>query len=774
MASSSSNDQKFEELTRRNKLLESLLEVVSEIVLILDLHGVVEFLNEQGHQLLGYGSGELIGKDWFETCLPVAERKEIKMLFQSLIEGVDETREGHTSKLQKRDGGLISVLWHNSLLRGDDGNVRGLLATGRDISRRVQLMEQLRKTETVITNTRSSVVITDTEGVIEFVNPAAALSSGYSRKELIGSHTRILNSGKQSQQFYKELWATLKAQKVWRGNFQNKRKDGSLYWESAIITPVIDEEGQTSNYLAIKDDISQTIQQQQQLELLSETLKSSKFAVIFSDAKNCVTAVNPAFTTITGYGESAVVGCQLKDKLCGPETDPETLNLIHQAVSAAARFEGDIQYYDVKGDRYWVHLQMEPLRLSQSGEISHYVEIQTLVTERMEAQQALLERGQELEAANQAKSVFLSVMSHELRTPLNPIIGMSEHMLLDCKDAEDRETLQIIRNSGAHLLELINDILDVGRIESGNVTVDLEELPLQPLLLLCIELVKDSAKGRDVELRTNLDQCSLVSVRADAKRLKQVILNLLSNALKFTEDGYVKVYCEQVEDSVCIHIEDTGIGMSPEQIPLIFNAFTQLDSSISRRFEGTGLGLSIVKQLIDLLGGEIKVKSELGVGSRFTVVLPVHRQLSGGEMPQLLATPVAEVLGDPQLCAVEGVEILVVEDNISNAYLLEQLLTRWGYSYHIAENGESALLKLREQSYQLVLLDLQLPDISGFEVCKQIRAMPKTADLCVIAQTAQAAVGTAEDCLSDGFDDYISKPLDLKKLKALLQAQLGH
>ncbi|MGB0743035.1 MAG: PAS domain-containing hybrid sensor histidine kinase/response regulator [Opitutales bacterium] len=771
MEASDHSDGEFAELTRTVERLKAQLDMVSDLLLTLNKEGVVEALNDQGHRLLGYNEGELVGKDWIETCVPDKSREEVRKLFEDLIAGNDETREGHVTQLKRRDGSHAYVSWRNALIRDDSGEAIGMFATGRDISKRTYLNTALRKTESVVRNMASSVVITDVEGIIEYANPAACRITGYEMGELIGRHTRMFGSGKQSKAFYREMWSSIKDQNVWRGMMQNKRKDGSLYWESAVIYPVIDDNGKTINYLAIKDDISDQMEKELELELLSETLKNSEFAVVFSDAKRQVESVNPAFTTLTGYAPQDLVGRRISDVLSGAETDAEALKTMEQVEQSGNGYAGDLLCYNANKEAYWAHVQIAPIRLGQSKEITHFVEFHSLVTDRVMAQKGLELRGLELEAANNAKNEFLSVMSHELRTPLNPIIGMSELMLMNCEDEEQRQSLNIIMNAGNHLLSLITDILDFGKIESGNMTFKMEVLRLEPLLANCVNLTATQIQTNRVEFQTCFDNCDEVSVLSDSLRLKQVVLNLLTNAFKFTDSGTVKLYCEQMDDNICIHVEDTGIGIPEDKISSIFDAFYQLDSSHTRKYEGTGLGLSISKKIIDRLGGEIRVKSMPGAGSRFTVILPMHHE-ARPIADESLSIPNVEFAAESfevgQHCSLESKEVLIVEDNESNTFLLKKLFTKMGFSFDLVSDGDSALSHLRKYNYQLVFLDLQLPDISGYEICEQIRSNQETAQLYVIAQTAQVDFGVQEDCIKRGFDAYISKPYDRKKLEALL------
>ena len=374
----------------------------------------------------------------------------------------------------------------------------------------------------------------------------------------------------------------------------------------------------------------------------------------------------------------------------------------------------------------------------------------------------------QLKEASKIKEQFVANISHEIRTPMNAVLGFTGLLQKTALDKNQHEYVKSIRSSAENLLTIINDILDLSRIESGMMHIEKLPFNLRELLDSLATMLNVKAKTRGLYLRTEVDNSIPETLKGDAVRLTQILMNLISNALKFTHEGGVLVQLEKIdlkEQTVFIRfiVTDTGIGISPEKQKTIFDRFQQAQTETTRRYGGTGLGLAIVKQLVEIQNGSITVESELGKGSVFTVVLP-YEIAEAGEL--LSVAPLSVSPGEPLL---QKIKILVAEDNRMNQKLVQHLMERWEIDFEIVPNGNAAVETLRERGseYHLILMDIQMPEMDGYTATEKIRYELRLATP-IIAMTAHALAGEKEKCLGAGMDDYISKPLNEEHLYKLI------
>jgi two-component system, sensor histidine kinase len=439
--------------------------------------------------------------------------------------------------------------------------------------------------------------------------------------------------------------------------------------------------------------------------------------------------------------------------------------------------------------------RLETIQVSRTGDEIEYLGesfngmITSLVTYQEEIRQhrELLEerirqRTQELEkamhaalAASQAKSEFLANMSHELRTPMNGLLGMLDLVLESPVAGEQREHLEIAQRCAYSLLALLNDILDLSKIEAGRMV--LEKVPFEVVSVVedCVRSQAAKAAQKHVDLQFESTSDGPAFVAGDPLRVRQIVANLLSNAIKFTDRGWVRVRLgvSRADDGrlrVAADVTDTGAGIPADKLPYIFEKFTQADSSISRKYGGTGLGLAITRKLVDIHGGQIRVESRLGKGSTFSVELPFD-PAPAGVKPE----PVVQPAAPKPAAESKNARLLLVEDNAVNQRVVLAMLRKKGFQIDVANNGQEALNKLEaaREPYNLVLMDIQMPVLDGLETTRAMRRDPRWERLPIIAMTAHAMIGDRERCLQAGMNGYISKPVQPATLISTIEKHLA-
>lgn len=482
-------------------------------------------------------------------------------------------------------------------------------------------------------------------------------------------------------------------------------------------------------------------------------------APVFNDA--VISYVNDGFSDITGYSAAEALG-KNPGFLFHASTDTAALERLAAARQNGEKFKGELNIRTKHGSDCWLDISVTPVR-DEGGAITHFAALTRDITARKMYEQEVLRAKEQAENANCAKSDFLANMSHELRTPMNGIIGLSELLLDMGLDEEQYESAHAVYRSATSLLNLLNDILDFSKIAAGELTLEQTPINLQRVFADAIELLSPMASKKGIVLQLNYSNTTPDWVQGDPGRLSQILNNLIGNALKFTSNGQVRIDVSssrrEGKQWFQCRVEDTGIGIPADKLDLIFNKFTQGDTSTARKYGGTGLGLAITKQLVEMMGGRIGVESRVGVGSTFWFTVPLELT----ENPGIAAEDVSDIA----TVANEELRILVVDDHPINLLVAKKLLKKQRFGHvETASSGTEALDHLSREKFDIVLMDCQMPDMDGFDTTLRIRERERGGlrRTHIVAMTANAMVGDREKCIDAGMDGYISKPINPEKL----------
>jgi PAS domain S-box-containing protein len=655
---------------------------------------------------------------------------------------------------------------------------------------------ELRKLSTAVEQSPASVVITDPQGTIEYVNPKFSEVTGYSAEEAIGQNPRILKSGQTPPEVYEDLWKTVTAGEDWRGELINKKKDGALYWESVSISPITDGDGSVQFYLAVKQDITEAKQMEESIREKEARFRgyfehSQVGMAVTSPTKGWVEA-NDQLQRMLGYNLD-----ELREKTWAELTHPD--DIAEDAKQFERMLAGEIDNYALDkrfirkdGEIVYTNLTVACNR-AETGDVLHVLASFQDITERQkmdndlherikeldEAQSAMLNMMEDLdeekskaEEATRAKSDFLANMSHEIRTPMNAVIGMAHLALKTELTAKQQDYLSKIQSSANSLLGIINDILDFSKIEAGKLDMEAVEFDLLETIDNVANVITVKAQEREnLEVLFYLDPQVPNFLVGDSLRLNQILVNLGNNAVKFTEQGEIVLSVrvnERSDDKVTLQfsVRDTGIGMTVEQQGKLFQAFSQADTSTTRKYGGTGLGLTISKRLVNMMGGEIWVESEPGQGTTFNFTSDFGL---GKETVKRSFEP------SPNL---RGLKVLVVDDNATSREILHDILESFSFEVFLAASGDEALEEVemtgKDKPFELVIMDWKMPGMDGIETSRRIKdhkGLSKIPPIILVTAYGREEIMRQADEI--GLEGFLLKPVNSSVLFDTIMQALG-
>ncbi|MCV2887507.1 hybrid sensor histidine kinase/response regulator [Ruegeria aquimaris] len=512
------------------------------------------------------------------------------------------------------------------------------------------------------------------------------------------------------------------------------------------------------------------LRHQKEAQQLSLVARNANDSVIMSDATGRIVWTNEAFTRITGFSADEARDKLPGELLNGPETDLSMSNAIAAAITEGRPFRGEIQNVTKQGQPIWMDVNMVPI-VDETGNVEMTVAVERDITQAKSHEQELAAAREAAEDGARAKADFLATMSHEIRTPMNGVVGMAELLSGTPLTKEQNEYVDTIKSSAAALLTIINDVLELSRLDAHKVELHPVDFDLLACVSDTVRLIRPQANSKG--LRLSLETLTEVPelVHADDGRLRQILINLLGNAVKFTENGavYLRLSVEQAASGhvAIIEVEDTGIGIPADKIEHVFERFSQAEANTTRTYGGTGLGLSISRELVGLMGGSLTVDSTLGSGSCFSLRLPLAPPMQIGGTDQQMK------IEDEVLERLDGRTVLVADDNRVNRLLIAKFLADLPVRLEFACDGQQVVEMTEALNPDIVFMDMSMPQLSGIEATRLIRKSWSTG-LPIVALTANAYDSDRRACLDAGMNDFLSKPVGRSELISCLLKHLAH
>ncbi|NOT74436.1 MAG: PAS domain S-box protein [Cyclobacteriaceae bacterium] len=676
--------------------------------------------------------------------------------------------------------GIVWVISTTSPIFDDKGDLQGFIGTLTDITETKETYLKLAKSEEtyrlISSNAKDLITLykNDDNATRTFISPSAKNILGYEPEELIGKSPFDIILPEDAERMKQSTHVETLKGKSANMEYRVRRKDGTIIWMETNSNPYFNDKGEMIGFQTSAREITRRKEIELKLEereriyrLLSENTHD---LIAIHDAEGRYTFVSSSFKSVLGYELQELIGLSAYE-IIHPGDHERLREQAHQPALQGTSLSG-VEYRIRKKDQtyIWVETYTQPI-VDENNIVTSIQTSSRDVSQRKSYELALKQAITKAEEASNAKSQFLSMMSHEIRTPMNAVIGLTNFMIEDNPPDHHLENLKLLRYSGENLLSIINDILDFNKIEAGK--IDLEEIPFDLVELLenLIKMMQSKASAKQLSLLLQMNYDLPKYVKGDPVRINQVLVNLLGNAIKFTHEGSVELQISLEGKSgdlnkILFAVSDTGIGIESDKQEIIFENFSQANKAITRKFGGTGLGLAISKKLVNLMGGELKVESQSGKGSVFYFSLELK---SSAEIPRSRVTPHV-----PVATKTDVIKVLVVEDNPVNQVVVNNYLSKWGLTAEFANNGKEALQKLSARTYQLVLMDLQMPEMDGYEATRRIRANDDSyfKEIPIIALTASAMTDHLEDIKKAGFDEVVTKPFKPAELHEKIFSKL--
>ena len=780
---------RFQERSKKNSSHQAILENVVDAIITITSRGIIHAFNAAGERIFGYTAEEVLGQN-IKMLMPSPYREEHDgYLARYLTTGKEKViGSGREVVGQRKDGTTFPIhLSVSQVFIEEGGRDEEILFTGivRDLTSEVYQRQLNADYEGQIAAIGKSQMVIEfaMDGTILKANGKFLETMGYSLEEVIGQHHSMFVDADESQSAeYAEFWEKLNQGEDVTAELKRINKRGQDIWIQASYNPILDLNGKPCKVVKYSVDISQQKLLNSDYEGQIAAISKSQMVIEF-DLDGTILKANEKFLETMGYSLEEVIGQHHSMFVDAEERQSTEYALFWEKLNQGKYVTAELKRINKHGQDIWIQASYNPI-LDLNGTPCKIVKYSVDVSQRVLIDQALEEAKQDLihakeaaELANQSKSEFLANMSHEIRTPMTAILGFTDILLGSVEKSEDIDSVKTIKRNGESLIGLINDILDLSKIEAGK--LDVEHIDCSPRQIVAdvASLMRIRAVAKGLLLKVMYDGPLPETICSDPTRLRQVLINLVGNAIKFTETGSIEIVVrllnsEGDDPRLQLTVTDSGIGIPEEKIEKLFSPFTQADGSTTRQFGGTGLGLTISKRLVELLGGMVSVASTTGEGSSFTVTVAtgplddVKMVLSSTESV-LEEEGSSETVVDHSVTPLQNCRILYAEDGPDNQRLISFILKKAGAVVIVVENGqlavEAAMKAIAEDDpFDVILMDMQMPVLDGYAATRRLRNVNYAKP--IIALTAHAMSTDQQKCLKAGCDDYATKPINRTKL----------
>lgn len=750
-------DERTRQLEINEARFKSIVETASDLIYRLNADGYFTYANPVTLKKSGYSIDEILKMHFAELVLPGHQEEMIQFYYRQWEDKVEVTYK-EFPVLSKN--GELFWLGQNVMIQFDDeGNVQQVNAVARDITDAKISQTRLNN---LVKNMHNSVLLEDEQSKAVIVNESFCelFRIEESPTALIGR--KGLNTFPEikglfeSKKRYEERIDELLTQKKLKIDEELQLKDGRII-ERSFIPIYVDNyfSGYLWNYTDVTEKRKHLKTVQRSEEKYQRIITNMNLGLMEVDTEGVVRYVNQSFSSMSGYTPLEILGKTASDVL----TDKESISLVNSKLESRQTGLSDTYEIAVRtkgGAEKWWLVSGAPL-YNEVGTVSGSIGIHLDLTDHKNLEKELLESKQETERSAKVKEVFLANMSHEIRTPMNGIIGMTRLLFRTELSEKQKFYLDIIKSASTSLMVILNDILDLSKMEAGKFTIEKEAFDFEKMIHHAYHVMLPKAQESGLDITVDIDPKINTSLFGDAHRITQVLLNLIGNSIKFTPKGKIELEAkllERKEDQqwISIAVIDCGYGMDKEFVDKIFDKFSQEGSSTARKFGGTGLGMNICKELVELMEGEITVESEKGKGTTVMVQLPLD--IYEGEINN-----VSEEIDVASVTHLKGKKILIAEDNSMNQLVVEATLAPYQMDLNFVENGAEAIDALQKQDFDLVLMDVQMPVMDGLQATEIIRERLQM-EIPIIALTANVVEGDEKKYLNLGMNDFVPKPFE--------------